>query len=409
MAEGARAAVIHGDRNRSRGQARGSGSVGEGLAGDDAGRGGAGGELGRGGGQLGQGAAGDGEDADRADLALIDVQVAAVGTEPGDDGADAAGGGDGGAAEQGELAAGGDREAGDRAGRGVHGEQELAVVGDLHPARGHLVIGERGARDRGQGAAGVGERRDGAAVGGGVVGVGHEQLARVGGPEFTTERAETLRLERRSAGRGQAPAEADGEAVDLGGAHPGADQLGTRAVEQDVAWLGGGGQRDGGAWDAEQVPAAAEPEAGVVGSGGPGVGYVDQAAVDRDADRRGAAGGDDAAWDRAERAVAVDPQYRDLVAGGVGGEHEPAAGRELDRALGREPGAGAGAAGRERGTGFGGKRAVGMPVEGADRVRPGRVVVDVDVPGHRGSAGRGGRGGGDRHGRERRQAEYQGG
>ena len=281
-------------------------------------------------------------------------------------------------------------------------------MADLHPARGHLIIGERGARDRGQGAAGVGERRDGAAVGGGVVGVGHEQLAWVGGPEFTTERAETLRLERRSVSRGQAPVEADSEAVDLGGAHAGADQLGPRAVEQDVARLGGGGERDGGARNAEQVPAAAEPEAGVVGGGGPGVGHVDQAAVDRDADRPGSAGGDDAAGDPAERAVAVDPQHRDLVAAGVDSEHEPAAGRELDRALGREPGAGAGTAGRERGTGFGGEGAVGVPVEGADRVRPGRVVVDVDVPGHVGSAGRGGRGGGDRHGRERRQAEYQG-
>ena len=72
--------------------------------------------------------------------------------------------------------------AGDGARRGVHGEQELAVVGDLHPARGHLVIRERGACDRRQLAvAVVSERRDGAAVRGGVVGVGDEQLTGLAG------------------------------------------------------------------------------------------------------------------------------------------------------------------------------------------------------------------------------------
>ncbi len=116
-------------------------------------------------GSLGQAAAGDGEDAGRADLALVDVQVAAVGAEPGVDGADAAAGGGGSAAEQGQRAVGGDREAGDRAGGRVHGEQELTVLGDLHPAWGHLVIGERRSRDRRQRPVpGVGERRDGAAV-----------------------------------------------------------------------------------------------------------------------------------------------------------------------------------------------------------------------------------------------------
>jgi hypothetical protein len=59
------------------------------LGDDDAGGGSASRELDRGDGQLGQAAAGDGEDADRADLALVDVQEAAVGAEPGVDGAGA--------------------------------------------------------------------------------------------------------------------------------------------------------------------------------------------------------------------------------------------------------------------------------------------------------------------------------
>ena len=66
-------------------------------------------------------------------------------------------------------------------------------MGDLHPARGHLVIRERRAVDRRQPAVPVvGERRDGAAVRGGVVGVGHEQLIRVGRPELAAERAQAL-------------------------------------------------------------------------------------------------------------------------------------------------------------------------------------------------------------------------
>jgi hypothetical protein len=70
--------------------------------------------------------------------------------------------------------------------------------------------------------------------------------------------------------------------------------------------------------------------------------------VDGDAVGQGAAGGDDAAGNQAERAVAVDPQHRDLVAAGVDGEYVTAVGRELDGALRREAGAGAGAGGRER-------------------------------------------------------------
>ena len=62
------------------------------------------------------------------------------GAEAGVDRADAAGGADRCAAEQGQRPAGGDRVAGDGAGAGVHGGS--ARHGDLHPARSGLQIGE---------------------------------------------------------------------------------------------------------------------------------------------------------------------------------------------------------------------------------------------------------------------------
>ena len=51
--------------------------------------------------------------------------------------------------------------------------------------------------------------------------------------------------------------------------------------------------------------------------------------------------------------------------------------------------------------------AIRVPVERPDRVGCLRVVVDVDVPHHRGRIDGGGSGGGDRDGRGRRQAEHQ--
>src|SRR5215472_16635295 len=69
---------------------------GNGLIGDDACGGGAGGQRDRGAGQLGQVAAVDGELADGADLAFIDVQEPSIGAQPGIDGA---GGADRGAAQ----------------------------------------------------------------------------------------------------------------------------------------------------------------------------------------------------------------------------------------------------------------------------------------------------------------------
>src|ERR1700751_295125 len=73
---------------------------------------GAGGQRERGGAQFGQVAAVDGERTDLADPALIDVQEAAVGAEPGVDAPDAASLADRGADEQGQRAIGGDLVAG---------------------------------------------------------------------------------------------------------------------------------------------------------------------------------------------------------------------------------------------------------------------------------------------------------
>ena len=259
-------------------------------------------------------------------------------------------------------------------------------MGDLHPAGGGLLVGERGGPDRGQRAVeGVAERGDRSGAGAYVMGVGHEQLAGVGRPELAAERAQALGRERRAGGGGQPAVEADSEAVDHRGAHLGAGQLGAGAVEQHVSGRGVGGQRDSRPGDREQAAAQAEQEAGVVGVAGTGVGHVHQGAVHGDAVGQGAAGAGDA--DQAERAVEADPQHGDLVAARVDGDQEPAVRGDLDRALRGQPGAGPGAAGRERRPGHGGQRAVGVPVKRPDRIGSLRVVVEVDVPDHGGGTG----------------------
>jgi hypothetical protein len=64
---------------------------------------------------------------------------------------------------------------------------------DLHPARGGLLVGERGDSDRRQYAGGrVLERRDRAGADAGVVRAGHKQLIRVRGAELAAERAQAL-------------------------------------------------------------------------------------------------------------------------------------------------------------------------------------------------------------------------
>ena len=98
-----------------------------------------------------------------------------------------------------------------------------------------------------------------------------------------------------------------------------------------------------------QLAEEAEPEAGVVAAAGTGVGHVHQVAVNGDAVRQETAGGDHATGHEAERAVAVNPQYRDLVATRVNGEQVPAARRDLDRALRSQPGAGPDPASHEGG------------------------------------------------------------
>src|ERR1700742_3032083 len=95
-----------------------------GLVGCDTRGRGAGGKRDGGAGQFGQAAAADGELADLADPALVDVERPAVGAQAGVDRADTAGGGDGRAAEQRQRAVRGDRVTGDCARAGVDGEQE---------------------------------------------------------------------------------------------------------------------------------------------------------------------------------------------------------------------------------------------------------------------------------------------
>ena len=233
---------------------------------------------------------------------------------------------DGGAAQQGQRAVGGDLVTGDLAGSGVHGEQELAVMGDLHPARRGLAIGERGAGERCQRAVkGVAERGDGAGAGAALCALETKSwLGLVG---------------RNSLPNGPRPWAGNGE--------PGAAvsrpskptvKLSISEVPTSVptslvpvvlnstsAGRGTGGQRDGRPGDRMQLAEEAEPEAGVVAAAGTGVGHVHQVAVDGDADRQETAGGDHATGHEAERAVAVDPQHRDLVAARVNGEQEPAA------------------------------------------------------------------------------------
>ena len=181
------------------------------------------------------------------------------------------------------------------------------------------------------------------------------------------------------------------------------------AVEQHVTGRGAGRQRHGRARDRVQAAVGAQPEAGVVAAAVTGVGHVDQVTGNRDAVGQQAAGGDDAVADQAQRAAGPDPQHRDLVAAGVDRDQEPAAGRELQRALRGQPGSCSGPAGRERGPGLGGQRSVRVPVKRPDRVGSRRVVVDIDVPHHRRRAGqgRGGRGRRDRHGCRRRDAGHQ--
>jgi hypothetical protein len=81
-------------------------------------------------------------------VALVGIQEAAVRAQPGVDRPGTGAAGRSADRKQGQRAVGGDVIGGNRAGCGVHGEQELAVVGDLDPARGHLVIRERGAVNR---------------------------------------------------------------------------------------------------------------------------------------------------------------------------------------------------------------------------------------------------------------------
>jgi len=105
---------------------------------------------------------------------------------------------------------------------------------------------------------------------------------------------------------------------------------------------------------------------------------MDGDAVGLDSARRERATGN-----RGERPVPVDPQYRDLIAAGVDGEHIPAVVGDLDRALRGDARAEAGAASLKRRAGHRGQRAIRVAHEPGDRVRAGGVAVKYTCSGAR--------------------------
>ena len=120
-----------------------------------------------------------------------------------------------------------------------------------------------------------------------------------------------------------------------------------------------------------------EREARVVAAVVARVRDVDEASVDGDADGLDAARGHRAASDRAQSAVGVDAQHRDLIAAGVDGQQVLAAARDLQGALRTDAGSRSRATRHERRSVQRRQRTVGVPVEGGDRVRSRGVVVDV--------------------------------
>src|SRR5450755_112393 len=167
---------------------------------------------------------------------------------------------------------------------GVDGEQNPAVVTYLDPAGRRLQVGERGRSDRGQAAVGGGAVGGHGPVVGPTMGVGDEQLGRIGRAELAPERTGALSRVRRPRRGGQPSGAADGEAVDLRGPHAGSDQLGAIAAEQGIAGLRAVRQRDRRSRDWPQSAVPAEPEAGVVAAAEAGVGHIHEAVMKRDAD-----------------------------------------------------------------------------------------------------------------------------
>src|SRR5207244_9465291 len=105
---------------------------------------------------------------------------------------------------------------------------------------------------------------------------------------------------------------------------------------------------------------------------------VDDAAAYGDARRRDAVRGLDLR--ELERAIRLDPQDRDVVAGWVGREEVAAVGRLLHAARRTKCGAGACPTRVEWRPRNRRKRAVGVAIEAGDGVLTGRVVVGVDMP-----------------------------
>ena len=140
------------------------------------------------------------------------------------------------------LPLGCDGVARDRGARGVDREQIPAVVRDLDPARGRLLVGERRSTDRGQAGVVADVVGGDAPRQGAVVGVRNEQLVRVGRPEGAPERSDPLGRERRAGGGGESAVTADPEAVDEGWSCGGTDSCRGQGLavpaDQDLARQG---------------------------------------------------------------------------------------------------------------------------------------------------------------------------
>src|SRR5260221_7114388 len=130
------------------------------------------------------------------------------------------------------------------------------------------------------------------------------------------------------------------------------------------------------------MAAGVEREAGVVAARRPValVGDVHQMAVYGDADWLDAARRDRPSAYSAQLAIGTDAQHGNLVAASIGGDQIVAVAGDLERALRADVLAGSRAPSGERRTMHGHERAIGEPIERADRVRAGGVVVHVDMP-----------------------------
>src|SRR5207244_4516857 len=127
-----------------------------------------------------------------------------------------------------------------------------------------------------------------------VVGVGDEELVRVGWPELAAEGPQSLGREGRARRGAEATVGADAEGIDerRSDARPG--EVAAVAPEEDLSWLRAVGQRVGRAAERAQVTPGVELETGVVAATRTRIRHVHEVAVDGDADRCPAVRGDGA-------------------------------------------------------------------------------------------------------------------